>query len=232
MKLSSLAGFCLPAILMSSASLCQADGLTLGATRLIYDATKKEASVPLRNEGKSVPYLVQAWISDIDRKTDNIPFIATPPLFKLSQNSDSNVRVVYVQTSNSLPSDRESLFLLNVRAIPAVEKNDAPQRIIIATQNIIKMIYRPAGLNSKEAGLAGQKLNVSTVSGGVSINNPTPYVVTLTAMTVNGKKIEHSGNLLPHASMTIPVGNVAVHSVTFNTINDFGGLDTPRKVNF
>ncbi len=87
---------------------CQANGLTLGATRMIYEEGRKEASVPLRNGVRNTPYLVQSWVSDFDsRSTDNIPFITTPPLFKLAASGESPVRVVYVGNGKSaLPEDR------------------------------------------------------------------------------------------------------------------------------
>ncbi|WP_094117643.1 fimbrial biogenesis chaperone [Lonsdalea britannica] len=146
MKLSSrhMAGACL----LFASITSHADGLTLGGTRLVYDATQKEASLSLSNAGKSTPYLVQVWVSDLQRKTKNIPFIATPPLFKQGLNGDSAIRVVYTSLP-SLPQDRESVYLLNVRAIPAVEKKADPKRLTIATQNIIKLIYRPKGFLPK-----------------------------------------------------------------------------------
>lgn len=217
--------------LLCAAFASHADGLTLGGTRLIYDTAKKEASISLNNAGKSTPYLVQVWVSDMQRQTRNIPFIATPPLFKLGLNGDSAVRVVYTGTPD-LPTDRESVFLLNVRAIPAVEKKVDPKRLTIATQNIIKLIYRPKGLSSKEAGQAWQKLKVSLAPGGVSFENPTPYVVTLTGMRINGKKVDRPGTIMPNASKVVPVQERSVSSVTFSTINDFGGMTTQREVRF
>ncbi|MFE8047186.1 molecular chaperone [Brenneria goodwinii] len=230
MRLYSL----LPCVALLLPMLCQANGLTLGATRMIYDAGRKEVSVPLRNGVRDTPHLVQSWVSDFDqRSTENIPFITTPPLFKLAVGGESPVRVVYVGSgATALPEDRESLFLLNVRAIPAVEKKQNPTRLTIATQNIIKLIYRPQGLTAKEAGQAWQQLKVTPVSGGVSFDNPTPYVVTLTGMSVNGKKIDKAGTIMPHASKVVPVNDKSVNSVTFSTINDFGGITTPRVINF
>lgn len=226
-SIRSIAGACLLSVSLAS----HADGLTLGGTRLIYDAAKKEASLSLSNAGKSTPYLVQVWVSDMQRQTRNIPFIATPPLFKLGLNGDSAVRVVYTSLP-ALPEDRESVYLLNVRAIPAVEKKADPKRLTIATQNIIKLIYRPKGLSAKEAGLAWQTLKVTAVAGGISFDNPTPYVVTLTGMSVNGKKIDRPGTIMPRASKIVPVNEESVRRVTFSTINDFGGMTTAKDVNF
>ncbi|MGA7509613.1 MAG: molecular chaperone [Erwinia billingiae] len=213
--------------------ICKADGLTLGATRLIYEAGKKEASVPLRNGLRQPPQLVQTWVSDFDnRDTKNIPFINTPPLFKLPVGGESPVRVVYVGSPTALPKDRESLFLLNVRAIPAVEKNNNPTRLTIATQNIIKLIYRPEGLTARAAAAAGEKLQISSRGGRVIVSNPTPYVVTLTQVTINGSKIDNPGTLRPFSPVEIPLPASGLKTFTWSTINDWGGITPSRTVRF
>lgn len=216
--------------IFSSHSL--ADGLTLGGTRLIYDATKKEASITLENSGKSSPQLVQAWVSDKNRKTAGIPFVVTPPVSKLSQNATTTVRVVYTGRDAALPTDRESQFLLNVRAVPATEKQDNPQRLTIATQNIIKLIYRPAGLTSDGASKAGENLRVTRDGNGVRFQNPTPYVVSLTGVSINGQKVERPGTIQPRESLTVPSPAGAPSSVVWRTINDFGGMTKETRFNF
>lgn len=201
-----------------------ADGLALGGTRLIYDASRKEASINLNNQGKSPPQLVQSWVSDANKGVNNIPFITTPPVSKLSQNATTTIRVVYVGGNARVPDDRESLWLLNVRAVPATEKKDNPTRLTIATQNIIKLIYRPAGLTSAGAGKAGESLTVSAEAAGVRFTNPTPYVVTLTGVSINGKSVERPGTIEPRGSLTLPFDGGRPAQVSWKTINDFGGL--------
>ncbi|WP_312042233.1 molecular chaperone [Erwinia sp.] len=217
---SVLAFACVPA--------SHADGLSLGATRLIYSEGKKEASVPLNNIGSSVPYLIQAWVTDFNQKEGEVPFITTPPLFKLGRQASGTVRVVYTGSGpHLLPTDRESLFLLNVRAVPAVSKEASSNRLTIATQNIIKLIYRPAGLTVKGAGEAWRQLKVTPGESSLTVANPTPYVVTLTRMKINNKPLEQPGTLQPFSSRALkaPVGKIT--TVTFSTINDFGGF-TPE----
>lgn len=212
---------------------CIANGLTLGATRLIYEAGQKEASVSLRNTVRNTPYLVQSWVSDFDsRNTANVPFITTPPLFKLNAEKESPVRVVYIGKGKSaLPGDRESVFLLNVRAIPAAEKKQPSARMTIATQNIIKLIYRPQGLNARAAAAAAEKLQVTVMPGRVTIHNPTPYVVTLANMAVNGKKLSRTGTIRPFSSRDFSVQSGVIRHVSWNIINDWGGLSQTQTVN-
>lgn len=207
-----------------------AEGLTLSGTRLIYDATKKETSISLENSGKSPQQLVQAWVSDKNRNRSNIPFVVTPPVSKLAQNSTTSVRVVYI--GQSLPTDRETQFLLNVRSVPAIEKQDNPQRLTIATQNIIKLIYRPAGLTSAGSSLAGESLRVTRAGNDVRFENPTPYVVSLTGVVINGKKIERPGTVQPLDNLVVPFQGGAPSSVSWRTINDYGGMTKELRVRF
>lgn len=210
-----------------------AGGLTLGGTRLIYDGTKKEASISLKNDEKSVPQLVQAWISDKNNATTDIPFITIPPVSKLSANGTLSIRVVFVGDSSSLLSDRESQWLFNVRAVPATEKKDDSQRLTVATQNIIKLIYRPEGLTPEGASEAGGKLNASVGNGVIRFDNPTPYVVTLTDMSINDKKVTRPGTIQPYGKLNIPMP-VSSRSgqISYRTVNDFGGTTQKFQVNF
>ncbi|MGU3525036.1 molecular chaperone [Enterobacteriaceae bacterium C23F] len=207
------------------------EGLTLGATRLIYDAGKKEASVSLSSAGNGGPWLIQSWVSDIDKKTQDAAFVTTPPLYKLGANEDSLVRVVYVGKGQQLPEDRESVFLLNVRAVPAVKKEDAPKRLIVATQNIIKLIYRPTRLNTKDAQNAVSKIDAAYSNGKLIFKNPTPYVVTLTNLVIDGKKAERPGFILPFNSKNVAL-NKKPAQISFSAINDYGGLTDSKTFNF
>lgn len=230
MKRTEQALFLFPCLIFSSPVM--ADGLTLGGTRLIYDGTKKEASIGLENSGKSAPQLVQAWVSDANRKRENIPFVVTPPVSKLAQNATTTIRVVYTGSGAALPADRESQFLLNVRAVPASEKQDNPLRLTIATQNIIKLIYRPAGLTAEGADRAGESLKIIPSGNAVRFENPTPYVVSLTGVFINGKKVERPGTIQPRETLTVPSPAGSPSSVSWRTINDFGGMTKEVRFSF
>ncbi|HEY3591994.1 MAG TPA: molecular chaperone [Buttiauxella sp.] len=210
----------------------QASGLTLNATRLIYQGNMKEASVMLRNNIQDTPHLIQSWVSVFNGdEVSGIPFITTPPLFKLASESEMPVRVVYIGSDNSaLKDDRESLFLLNIRAIPAVEKMKNPARLTIATQNIIKLIYRPKGLSQKDASEAGEKLKITAKRKEIIFKNPTPYVVTLTSVTIDGQKIERGKTILPYSSQNISVQASEPRVVSWSTINDWGGITPLRTI--
>ncbi|MGL4352490.1 MAG: fimbrial biogenesis chaperone [Aeromonas popoffii] len=232
MDMHFLVRTCLVAATFISVSV-SANGLTLTGTRLIYDATKKEASITLTSSGKVVPYLVQSWVSDVDGKTEDIPFIITPPLSKLAPDSSIEVRVVNVaQGPVALPADRESLYVLNIRAIPATEKAYNQRRMTIAIQNSIKLIYRPAGLTSRESTQAIDRLTASAVAEGIKFTNPTAYVVTLANMSINGSKVERPGVVMPFSTTIVHFGASLAKEkeVSFVAVNDFGGTTESRSI--
>ena len=61
--------------------ICPASGIQVGRTRIIYEAGKKEVSLPLTNTDSELPWLIQSWTDIGDEKTRG-PFIVTPPLFR------------------------------------------------------------------------------------------------------------------------------------------------------
>ena len=64
-----------------------AGGVGLSATRVIYDGSKKEASLTVQNKSKTEEFLIQSWVDDAagSKKT---PFIITPPLFRLDPGKE------------------------------------------------------------------------------------------------------------------------------------------------
>ena len=123
-----------------------AGGIVLQRTRVIYDASRKEAALPVANKGAETPYLLQSWVDNIDGKS-RAPFIITPPLFRLEAGDDSSLRII--KTADNLPENKESLFYINVRAIPAKKKSDDvnANELTLVFKTRIKMFYRPAHLN-------------------------------------------------------------------------------------
>ncbi|EQC00519.1 molecular chaperone [Photorhabdus temperata] len=203
-------------------------GITLGGTRLIYNGSQKEATISITNSDTERPYLVQSWVDNIDNSQKKVPFVITPPLFKVSKESEHQIRVSYI--GNHLPADRESIFLLNVNAIPAVEKNDN-SKMIITIKNIIKLIYRPTGLSDNDANNAINRLEISRNTNGIQLTNPTAYYVNLNEMRIDGKSIDKPGFIPPFSNKVFPTQN-GIKRVTLTAINDYGGTTEERQFSF
>ena len=107
--------------LFSFSSLSYAGGVALAATRIVYPMDAKQTSITLNNTDKRLRFLVQSWIDDSQDQKSN-EFIVTPPLFVSKPESENKLRIIYA--GKALPNDRESLFWLNTKAIPEIEREE------------------------------------------------------------------------------------------------------------
>ncbi len=212
----------LGAVLLSLIGLSAAQaGVVVGGTRLIYQAASKEGALSINNPEKTTPYLIQSWVDNFQEKdSKKVPFIITPPLFRLDAGQENVLRIVY--TGNNLPQDRESIFWLNVKSIPATAASQSNQ-LQISVKTRIKLIYRPAGL-SESPETAYQKLVFSRQGGRLTAHNPTPFYISFYALNVNGKDVDNPGMVAPGQDSSWSAPANAGGKVTWSAINDFGGI--------
>lgn len=208
-----------------SIQLSYGGGILVGRTRVIYDANKKEASLPLSNKSENKPFLIQSWIDNGDGKTRG-PFVVTPPLFRLNANDENNLRISY--TGGQLSKDKESIFYINVRAIPSTPKNETNElRLVIKTR--IKLFYRPEKLQGKPYD-AYKSLTFSRANGQLQITNPSSYFVVFSYLTVGNTLLKDTEMIAPKSqiSVKLPANNTG-KNVEWSAINDYGGDTTPEK---
>lgn len=138
-------------------------GVEIGGTRLIYNGNTSQAAISVKNPDNK-PYLIQSWVSKSENGDESgSEFTTTPPLFKLNPNAQNSVRVMLAE--NNLPTDRESVYWLNIKAIPSSSPN-AKNELLIAVKSKMKLFYRPAGLKG-DPSLAYQQLNFSRQGGEI-----------------------------------------------------------------
>ncbi|WP_170692593.1 molecular chaperone, partial [Escherichia coli] len=91
-------------------------------------------------------YLIQSWVDDSKTEKKSQDFVITPPLFMLPTRKEASLRIMFLGKTN-LPTDRETLYWMNVKAIPPTdEKNTQKNTLQLALQNKIKLFYRPENL--------------------------------------------------------------------------------------
>ena len=160
-------------------------GVNVGTTRVVYQGKDKEANLSLANTDDDSPYLVQSWVSPYDnRDTSADEFIITPPLFRLDAKSQNILRIIATNVQH-LPDDRESLFFINVKAIPAVGPEQHSQNVLqIALKTTIKLFYRPEHLKGslKEA---VDQLQWNVDDGKLSVRNRSGFNVVVSEILVN-----------------------------------------------
>ncbi|HBA9587406.1 TPA: fimbria/pilus periplasmic chaperone [Escherichia coli] len=76
-------------------------------------------------------------------------FFITPPIIRLNEKENIQLRINKLSDIESLPTDRESVFSINVMGIPTEDKSNSGGRIKIAINTKIKLFYRPESINNK-----------------------------------------------------------------------------------
>ena len=169
---------------------------------------------------------MQSWMTD-ERGNKTTDFVITPPLFVLKPGKEGSLRVTKAR-SQPLPSDRESLYYLNSKAIPSADKAHPQGNSIlqIATQSIIKVFVRPAGLKmtSKEA---PDNVSCRLADGHLSLRNNSPYYITLVNLHIDGNPLKNT-MVAPFSSVTQSVTK-GKGVVTLQTVNDYGAI-TPTQM--
>ncbi|MEB8479562.1 molecular chaperone [Cronobacter malonaticus] len=200
-----------------------AGGIVVGGTRVIYEANKKEAAISVKNNSAESPFLLQSWVDNGDGKTRG-PFMVTPPLFRIEPSEDHELRIT--KTGN-LPEDRESLFYLNIRAIPP-SSPEAVNTLKLVVKTRIKLFYRPKSLLA-DAQTAYQQIKFHLAGDQLVAENPTPIYVVFDNLKVGATRIESADMLAPFASQhfTLPASETG-REVSWRVINDYGGVTKPE----
>ncbi|WP_414147779.1 fimbria/pilus periplasmic chaperone [Erwinia sp. BNK-24-b] len=226
-KFSRKAGgviLCLMTLLPFCASA--SGGITLNTTRVIYPQDAKQSSVSVRNTSEKGNFLVQSWVENKDgSKTKD--FVITPPLYTSRPGSENILRVIY--SGSELPRDRESLYFLNTKAIPSVDKAalEGKNTLILAAVTRIKLFVRPAGLKPSSDD-APSALRFKRAGEKLEIYNPTPYYLTVTNLKAGNKELKDI-MVAPMASDSVPLPPGSRGDVYFSTVNDFGGVTPAQK---
>lgn len=197
-------------------------GIIIGGTRVIYDGNKKEASISVNNPD-STPYLIQSWIEMQNGGTEKAPLIITPPLYRLDSAQQNLERIIL---TGNVPQDKESLYWLNIKAIPSAPKKDNSLQIAVKTS--LKLIYRPVELKGSVPEEEADTLTWTVVGNQIQVTNPSRFIMNFNEISIGGKKLENITYVLPGATARFDLPK-DVHSgkTTFTLINDYGG---PGKI--
>lgn len=222
------------------ASVGLADGgLSLSQTRVVFDGKAKSAKVTLNNQSDRV-YLINSRVlatpEASSQTAEVMPFMVTPPLFRLEKESRNTVLIAKNDTS-TLPTDRESVFYLSFLAIPAVnnpanqaatdkDEGTTTTQVSLGIRTVIKLFYRPSGL-AMPAAAAPEKLTFSQQGTQLVVKNPTPYYLTLAQLTLDGRAVnvrEQGAMIAPFAEQTYEVKGGTANRIEWSVITEFGGV--------
>ncbi|MFC4761903.1 fimbrial biogenesis chaperone [Dyella koreensis] len=215
--------------------------VVIGGTRVVYPAQDKEVTIKLNNEG-SKPALVQVWLDDGDEKSTpdaaKVPFTVSPPIFRMDPGKGQAVRVVY--TKEALPTDKETLFWVNVLEVPPKASDDGRNLLQFAFRTRIKLFFRPPGL-AGEVNAAPEKLTWKLVNGeggkgvALQVTNPTPYHVNFAhvGLKIGERSVTEKGGgmVVPGGTCTFPLKELTSRpsgdvKAQFDVITDYGAVNT------
>lgn len=213
------------ASLLFLVSLQASAGIQVDETRVIYNGNEKSAALSIHNDTDET-WMVQTWLDtgDASKTPNNLPMQVVPPILKLAGNKDAILRFIY--SGSGLPTDRESVYWINVQEIPPSAKQENVLQIAVRTR--VKLFYRPASINTtllKEA----QALRWSKQGNTLHVTNNGPLHVTFGVVTLKGNgnktwKVD-ADMIKPNGTLNIPLpaGASAATSLSFTFINDYGG---------
>lgn len=215
--------FCLMVSLPAGAS----GGIALGATRVIYPAEAKQTSLAITNSHQQERYLINAWIEN-DRGQKEKSFAVTPPLFVSEPDSENTLRIIYA--GPALADDRESLFYLNVKAIPSVDKASVAGKNVLqlAVLSRIKLFVRPPAL-AMQPEEALSHLRFERTGDQLRVSNASPYYVTLVNLYLGEQRLENL-MIAPNNTAQQPLPAGAAGILKWQSVNDYGAITPARSV--
>lgn len=201
--------------------------IALDRTRVVFDGGQKSVSLGVTNQNTQLPYLAQTWLEDELGNKIQSPLTVLPPVQRIEPGKPSQVKVQSLPAARQLPQDRETLYYFNLREIPP--KSDKPNTLQIALQTRIKLFYRPSGLTiDSSAAPPQEKLTLTVQAGKYTVNNPTPYYITLVdaGSRKGGEGVKDFKPVMvaPKTSAPLNVGTGEVGtSPVLTYVNDYGG---------
>lgn len=192
---------------------------TLNGTRFIYDEERKNIAVEVRNNSKSL-YGGQVWIDNTNQPAKEVYFIPTPTFFKVGGEKKQLIRIMKI--NNSLPTNQESLFWLNVQEIPPAPKADENNVLALALNTQVKLIYRPKLLSKQR-----EDAETQLVMSGNILKNPTPYYFAVTAVLSGDKSVALSNAVMKNLAEFAPfseidLGKSIKGDLSVEAIDDYG----------
>jgi len=194
--------------------------LKIEGTRLIYFGQDKAATIGVVNQAPR-EVVVQTWITgEDDAAGRDVPFAATEPLVQLGAGEHHQLRVLYA--GEGLPTDRESMFWLNIMEIPL--KPEDPNSVQFAIRQRLKLFYRPPSLKGGSAE-AVQQLKWSSQEGRtITVSNPSAFHLSLVNIQTDSEALSDYLLLKPNESKTLTAPSRLPKGTTlhFTEITDIG----------
>ena len=216
------------------------DGITLSNTRVIYPGDARNGITYTLTNNTPRPYLLQSRVlpygdstpEDETGEAEKMPFIVLPPLTRFEPDTALTLRIRLTQ--NALPQDRESVFTLALNAIPAQTDTGEQTRLIMSTQNNLKLFYRPAGLTANPETVI-DNIQWQLKGDHLSVTNNSPYHFTIAAINANDSSrtwLAASEMIPPFSEKQLPLKNtLPARNASVTYVDDYG-VYKPKNITF
>ncbi len=214
------------------------EGITLQSTRVIYPQDKQKGITFTLKNDTQIPYLIQSKVVNLlsngiatgtsPHQSVEAPFIALPPLKRL--DAAEQLTLTIRLTKNTLPEDRESVFALQIKAIPSSSDSSTTHtsgqvKVMLALQNTMKLFYRPQQLKTYTLDQIADGLSFVRQGNQLIVNNSSPYYVTFKSLAVGNSDIDAQAlfqMVAPFAQQTYPLSLSATGELQWQLVNDYG----------
>ena len=198
-------------------------GVVTGGTRLIYPGSKKESALSVTNND-ATPYLIQSWV---ESNKGAAPFLLTPPLFRLEGEQQTRLRVIY---SGGLPENKESMFWMNIKAIPSSQAKAGANTLQIAIKTRTKLIYRPKSVEGTPE-MVTEQLRWTRSGNTLQVMNPTAFYMNFAEVKVGGAEVKEANWVGPGETARFQLPGVSAGALQWKLINDYGGTGALHHAN-
>lgn len=210
------------------ASYTFANNIIVNGTRFIYSGDEKEITIQMTNTADR-PAVAQSWLDNgnPDETPDTIktPFQITPPIARIEAKGGQVLRIKLMNKA-SIPTNKESLWWLNILDIPAMSITEGKDNNILqlAIRSRFKFIYRPTGLGNPIT--AVNNLILAAKGRQLTLENKSPFYITVTKISIDGKASLNSKTVMiapfSHEIINLKKEVNVGAKLIINTLNDYG----------
>lgn len=195
-------------------------GIIIGGTRVIFPGNKVDTTISVINKDTALPYLIQTWVDPFNHADKGKPpFTVIPPVSRLEPGQERVLRIL--KTQGELPSDRESVFWLNVKNIPPSTSKES-SKLEIAIKTRLKLFWRPEGIKERPE-TASQKVQWHRQSNVLVVTNPTAIHINVIDVTVDGKPLDLA-MIKPFETLQLALPAGTGKKLIWHSINDYGAI--------